>query len=188
MNKLPTTEPKVKIGNRVFVKYLGRDAIRARIHELGRDISLDYQGKYPVFIVILNGAFMFAADLVRATSLECELQFVKLASYQDMHSTGKVKKIIGLPVPLTDRHVIVVEDIVDTGRTMLTMIEDLQQMKPASISVATLLLKPDCLQVPIESSYVGFEIPNAFVIGYGLDLDGKARNLPDIYQLEPPES
>ncbi|MBK8501970.1 MAG: hypoxanthine phosphoribosyltransferase [Saprospiraceae bacterium] len=188
MKKRPAVDLQVTIGSRVFVKYLGRDAIRARIRELGRDISVDYRDKYPVFIVILNGAFMFAADLVRATSLECELQFVKLASYEDIHSTGKVKKIIGLPVPLTDRHVIVVEDIVDTGRTMLTMIEDLKQMKPASLSIATLLLKPDCLQVPIDSSYVGFEIPDAFVIGYGLDLDGKARNLPDIYQLKSDHS
>ena len=188
MKERTTIEPKVTIGDRVFVKYLGRDAIKARIQELGRDISLDYHGKYPVFIVILNGAFMFAADLVRATSLECELQFVKLASYEDIHSTGKVKKIIGLPMPLTNRHVIVVEDIVDTGKTMHTMIEDIKQMQPASVSVATLLLKPDCLQVPIDSSYVGFEIPNAFVVGYGLDLDGRARNLPDIYQLESANS
>lgn len=176
-------DQQIIIGDRVFTRYLNRDAIKARIQELGRDISLDYQDKYPVFIVVLNGAFMFAADLVRATALECQLEFVKLASYQDIRSTGTVKKILGIPVPLENRHVIIVEDIVDTGRTMHTMMEELQTMQPASISVATLLLKPECLQVPIDSTYIGFEIPDAFVIGYGLDLDGKARNLPDIYQL-----
>lgn len=176
-------EHSITIGERVFVKYLNRDTIKARIQELGRDISMDYQNKYPVFIVVLNGAFMFAADLVRATALECQLEFVKLASYEDIRSTGTIKKIIGIPIPLKDRHVIIVEDIVDTGRTMHTMMQELLAMEPASINVATLLLKPDCLEVPIETSYIGFEIPDAFVIGYGLDLDGKARNLPDLYQL-----
>ena len=176
-------EHQIAIGERVFEKYLNRDTIKARIQELGRDISIDYQDKYPVFIIVLNGAFMFAADLVRATALECQLEFVKLASYENVSSTGTVKRILGLPIPLTNRHVIIVEDIVDTGRTMAAMMEDLKAMQPASISVATLLLKPDCLEIPIDSTYVGFEIPNAFVIGYGLDLDGKARNLPDIYQL-----
>jgi len=181
--KRQDTEPHISIGERIFVRYLHRDTLKARIQELGRDISIDYQDKYPVFIVILNGAFMFAADLVRATALECQLEFVKLASYENLQSTGTVKKILGLPISLTNRHVIIVEDIVDTGRTMATMMEDLKAMQPASISVATLLLKPDCLEIPIDSTYVGFEIPNEFVIGYGLDLDGKARNLPDIYQL-----
>ncbi|MCB0688911.1 MAG: hypoxanthine phosphoribosyltransferase [Saprospiraceae bacterium] len=174
---------QIRIGSRVFAKYLHRDTIKARIQELGRDISMDYQDKFPVFIVVLNGAFMFAADLVRATAMECQLEFVKLASYEDVRSTGTIKKIIGIPIPLEGRHVIIVEDIVDTGRTMDSMIKELKTMDPASVSVATLLYKPDCLQVAIESTYVGFEIPDAFVIGYGLDLDGKARNLPDIYQL-----
>lgn len=181
--KIQDRDQQVYIGERVFTKYLSRDTIKARILELGRDISLDYQDKFPVFIVVLNGAFMFAADLVRATALECQLEFVKLASYEDIRSTGTVKKILGIPVPLEDRHVIIVEDIIDTGRTMSTMMEELRSMKPASISVATMLLKPECLEVSIDSTYVGFEIPDAFVIGYGLDLDGKARNLADIYQL-----
>jgi hypoxanthine phosphoribosyltransferase len=183
--KSKTPEPKITIGNRAFVKLLGRDTIKARIQEMGRDIALDYQGKYPLFIVVLNGAFMFAADLVRATALECELQFIKLSSYEDIRSSGLVKKIIGLPAPVRGRHVVIIEDIIDTGRTIRTMMEDLTAMEPSSVSVATLLLKPDCLEYPIESTYVGFEIPDAFVIGYGLDLDGRARNLADIYQLEP---
>ncbi len=182
--KAQQTEPKIKIGKRVFNQYLSRDTIKARIQELGKEIAIDYQGKYPLFVVVLNGAFMFAADLLRASALECELQFIKLSSYEDTRSTGSVRQIIGLPVPVRNRHVIIVEDIIDTGRTVKVLIEQLQTMEPASVRVATLLLKPDSLQYPIESWYIGFEIPDAFVIGYGLDLDGRARNLPDIYQLD----
>ena len=175
--------PSIQIGDRTFEKYLDRDTIKARIQELGKEISLEYHDKYPLFVIVLNGAFMFAADLLRATALECELQFVKLSSYTGTESTGTVKQIIGLSNSIKGRHVIIVEDIVDTGRTIMSMISDLQERQPSSISVATLLLKPDCLQFELESTYVGFEIPDAFVIGYGLDLDGRARNLCDIYQL-----
>jgi hypoxanthine phosphoribosyltransferase len=178
-----SSSQQIKIGQRVFEKYLNRDTIRARIHELGQEIAIDYQGKYPLFIVVLNGAFMFAADLLRATALECEIQFVKLSSYSDTASTGQVKEIIGLPDPIHGREIIIVEDIVDSGRTIKAMMADLERFQPNSISVATLLLKPDCLQYELGSTYVGFEIPDAFVIGYGLDLDGRARNLADIYQL-----
>ena len=174
---------RIQIGERVFEKYLNRDTIKARIQELGKEISLDYHDKYPLFVIVLNGAFMFAADLLRATALECELQFVKLSSYHGVESTGTVKQIIGLSDNIKGRHVVIVEDIVDSGRTITRMISDLQERQPASISVATLLLKPDCLKFELESTYVGFEIPDAFVIGYGLDLDGRARNLCDIYQL-----
>lgn len=175
---------EICIGTRVFKKYISRDVIKGRILELGKELAVEYQGKDPIFIVVLNGAFMFAADLVRATTLECELQFVKLSSYEGTESTGKVKEIIGLPNDLKGRHIIIVEDIIDSGRTMHHMIEDLRRHNPASIHVATLLLKPESLQYQFESTYVGFEIPDAFVIGYGLDLDGKARNLCDIYQLK----
>lgn len=181
--KHPSTAPQIQIGQRIFEKYLHRDTIRARIQELGREIAIDYQEKCPLFIVVLNGAFMFAADLLRATSLECELQFVKLSSYSGTASTGQVRQIIGLPDSITGRDIIIVEDIIDTGRTIKAMMADLQRFQPSSISVATLLLKPDCLQYELDSTYVGFEIPDAFVIGYGLDLDGRARNLADIYQL-----
>ncbi|NND33277.1 MAG: hypoxanthine phosphoribosyltransferase [Saprospiraceae bacterium] len=174
---------QIQIGDRIFEKYLNRDTIRARIQELGREISIDYRDKDPLFVIVLNGAFMFAADLLRATSLECELQFVKLSSYSGTSSTGQVKQIIGLPETLKARHVIIVEDIVDTGKTIMSMITDLAAHDPASVSIATLLLKPDCLLFELESTYVGFEIPDAFVIGYGLDLDGRARNLCDIYQV-----
>ena len=173
----------VKIGRHTFEKYLAKDTIKARITELGKELATDYHDKFPLFIIVLNGAFMFAADLVRACGFECELQFVKLSSYQGTNSTGVVKQIIGLAASIKDRHVIIVEDIVDTGRTIRSIMATLEKEEPASIAVATLLLKPDCLEQPVDSPYVGFEIPDAFVIGYGLDLDGKARNLEHIYQL-----
>ncbi len=174
----------VTIGKHQFVKYLSKEVIKSRIQELGREIATDYKDKFPLFVIVLNGAFMFAADLVRAFAYECELQFVKLSSYEGTSSTGTVKQIIGLPDVIEGRNVIIVEDIVDTGRTIQKMMEDLERHRPASISVATLLLKPDCVEMQFDSPYVGFEIPDAFVIGYGLDLDGKARNLDAIYQLE----
>ena len=173
----------VKIGNRQFQRFIAKDTIKARIQELGKELATDYHDRFPLFIIVLNGAFMFAADLLRACAFECELQFVKLSSYEGTQSTGVVKQIIGMQTPIKDRHVIIVEDIVDTGRTIQTMIATLEKDEPASVSVATLLIKPDCLLQPMDSPYVGFEIPDAFVIGYGLDLDGKARNLGDIYQL-----
>ncbi len=174
-----------RIGNRVFKLFISKDQIEHRINALGNELAAEYQDKYPLFIVVLNGAFMFAADIIRACHFECEIQFVKLASYQGLNSSGTVKQLIGLQQSTEGRHVIIVEDIVDTGRTMDSIMTDLSHSKPASLSIATLLLKPDCLEFEFESTYVGFEIPDAFVIGYGLDLDGKARNLPDIYQLDP---
>ncbi len=173
----------IRIGTHTFVKYLGKDAIRGRVHELGKELATDYHDKFPIFIIVLNGSFIFAADLVRSCAFECELEFVKLMSYQGTESTGKVKRILGLVSDIKDRHIILVEDIVDTGRTIQAITEDLKGLGPASISVVTLLLKPQSLQIPFESPYVGFEIPDAFVLGYGLDVDGKARNLEDIYQL-----
>lgn len=173
----------IRIGTRQFERFIAKDTIKARIHELGKELATDFHDRFPLFIIVLNGAFMFAADLLRACAFECELQFVKLSSYEGTSSTGIVKQIIGMQTPIKDRHVIIVEDIVDTGRTIETMISSLEKDDPASISVATLLIKPDCLIQPMDSPYVGFEIPDAFVIGYGLDLDGKARNLEDIYKL-----
>ncbi len=181
-------EPKqmdyVQIGERRFVKLLSSEKIQARITELATAIREDYSDKDPLFIVVLNGAFMFAADLIRACELDCEIQFIRLASYEGTTSSGVVQQIIGMQIPVEGRHVIVVEDIVDTGRTMDAFTRDIQESHPASISVVTLLLKPETLEYPFESAYVGFEIPDAFVIGYGLDLDGRARHLEDIYQLE----
>ncbi len=175
---------KVQIGARTFRQFISKEVIEARIEEMGRELAADYQDRFPLFVVVLNGAFMFAADLLRACAFECELQFVKLASYEGVNSTGVVKQLIGLQQDIEGRHVIIVEDIVDTGRTMDSIMTDLHLSKPASIAIATLLLKPDCLEFEFDSPYVGFEIPDKFVIGYGLDLDGSGRNLDAIYQLD----
>ena len=185
----PTSFPtkhmeEVQIGERRFVKLLSSLVIRDRIKELGAAIRNDFADKSPLFIVVLNGAFMFAADLIRSCRLDGEIQFVRLASYEGTTSTGVVQQIIGMQIPVEGRHVLIVEDIVDTGRTMEAFSRELHRSNPASVSVVTLLLKPDTLQFPFESPYVGFEIPDAFVIGYGLDLDGRARHLEDIYQLK----
>jgi hypoxanthine phosphoribosyltransferase len=174
----------IQLGKHTFEKYITKEAIRTRVQEMGKEIATDYHDKFPIFVIVLNGAFVFAADLLRACSFECELEFVRLASYDGTQSTGQVKRILGLQSDIKDRHVIIVEDIVDTGRTIKAMTEDLMQSGPASVSVATLLLKPESLLYTFESPYVGFEIPEAFVLGYGLDVDGKARNLEDIYQLK----
>ncbi|MCB9282591.1 MAG: hypoxanthine phosphoribosyltransferase [Lewinellaceae bacterium] len=167
-----------------FEPYLSAEQIQARVVELGRKISVDYAGKRPLFLAILNGSFMFAADLVRACDLECELAFIKVTSYRGLESTGKIETVLGLNVPLEGRQLILVEDIIDSGNTMNALLPDLHKMGPSSMVIAALLLKPECLKHPLHIEYLGFEIPNRFVVGYGLDYDGLGRNLPAIYQLK----
>ncbi len=166
-----------------FRPMIDREAIDVAVRRLGADIARAYAGSKPLFVCVLNGAFIFAADLLRACPIDCEVAFVRLSSYQGAASSGKVTTIFGLDVPIEDRHVIVVEDIVDTGLTLHHFMRELRQHKPASLRLAVLLLKPDALQVDIRPDYLGFEIPNRFVVGYGLDYDGLCRNLPDIYVL-----
>lgn len=167
-----------------FIPYIGSDRIQARVQELGGRITARYEGRNPLLICVLNGAAPFALDLFRAIGTDAEICFVRLSSYEGMASTGRVKQLLGLTESIEDRDVIVVEDIIDTGRTMHKLLEDLRAMKPASLAVATLLFKPAALQCPdVVPDYVGFEIPVKFIIGYGLDIDGMARNLPDIYVL-----
>lgn len=166
-----------------FEPFIGEAELASKVKELGATIRQDFEGKRPLFVSVLNGAFVFAADLIRAANIECEIAFVRLASYEGTASTGQVETIFGLDIEVKNRHVIVVEDIVDSGRTLNYFMSQLLDLRPASISLAALLFKPDALQLPVKIDYLGFEIPNKFVVGYGLDYNGLCRNLPSIYQL-----
>lgn len=166
-----------------FSTYLYEEEIIARISMLAEQINQDYEGKNPLFLAVLNGSFMFAADLVKRITIPCEIAFIRLSSYRDMESTGSVKEVLGLTEDVQGRYIIVLEDIVDTGHTVHNLINQLQSKSPASVEVASLLLKPDCLQHQLEVKYVAKSIPNDFVVGYGLDYNGLGRNLRDIYKI-----
>jgi hypoxanthine phosphoribosyltransferase len=166
-----------------FTDYLSSTTIAERVAQLGAEINTDVKDKNPLFLCILNGSFMFASDLYKHISTPSEISFVKLASYKGTTSTGTVVNMIGLDKDLFDRHVVIIEDIVDTGKTLFEFLPTIHHQQPASISICTLLQKPEALQHPVEVKYVGFAIPNKFVVGYGLDYDGYGRNLPEIYQI-----
>ena len=174
----------VKLYDKTFDTYLSSDTIQQKVQELAAQINKDYAGKKPLFIAILNGSFMFAADLFRTLTIEAELCFIKLASYKGMKSSGNVVTSIGLEDDLYGKEVVIVEDIVDTGKTMYQFLPKLQHQQPASLKIVTLLHKPDALKHPLTIDYIGFSIPNKFVVGYGLDYDGLGRNLKEIYQLQ----
>jgi len=174
----------VQAHNLHFRPFIEEDVIRRRVLELGAEIRNKYAGQTPVFLGVLNGAFIFTADLVRAFADTCEVSFIKLASYRGLHSSGDVSTLIGLEIDLKGRHVIIVEDIVDSGRTLYSLLPELERLEPASVEIAALLQKPDMLEHPLEVKWVGFEIPSHFVIGYGLDYDGLGRQLSAVYQLQ----
>ncbi|MBU6342746.1 MAG: hypoxanthine phosphoribosyltransferase [Bacteroidetes bacterium] len=158
--------------------------IQARVEAIGQALSQSHAGKNPIFLSILSGAFVFASDLIRCYQGDCEVSFVKLSSYSGTASSGAVQTVFGLGQNLSERHVVVVEDIVDTGRTLHYFRGLLEEQQPASITVVTLLRKPDALEFPVPLDHIGFDISNLFVVGYGLDYDGLGRNLPGIYQLK----
>ncbi len=173
---------RVRAHDLIFEEMLSASAIQTRVTALGQQIARDYVHRRPVVLSVLNGSFIFTADLMRACPIDCEVSFVKVASYVGQHSSGKVRQLIGLDEQLRGRHVIISEDIVDSGFTMRWLMEEVRHMEPASVSLAVLLLKPEALQTEVAIDYLGFEIPNVFVIGYGLDYNGLGRNLPAIYQ------
>ena len=175
--------PTIQVHDKKFITYFSVDQIDEQVSRLGEEINRDYEGKRPLFIAILNGSFMFASDLFKKLNIEAEICFIKLASYQGIKSTGKVVTSIGLDQSLKDRHIVVVEDIVDTGKTLHEFLPQLVDHAPASIKIATLLHKPEALQYPLSLDYIGFKVPNKFLLGYGLDYDGLGRNLKEIYQL-----
>ena len=171
----------VKIKDKTFRISIPQEEILKNVDAVAEKINRDMAGKNPLFLAVLNGAFVFAADLMRRITIPGEISFVKLASYQGVMSTGKVREVIGINESLAGRTVIIVEDIVDTGLTMKQMMDSLATRNPESIHICSLLLKPDKLQVPLDVEYVALRIPNDFIVGYGLDYDQQGRNLPDIY-------
>lgn len=168
-----------------FEPYISKKQIAERVEQIGREIVRDCGGHNPLFICVLNGAFPFASDLFRAVEeIDAEITFIRLKSYEGMETSGAVKEVIGMHENIEGRTVIIVEDIIDTGNTIYRLTEDLKKKNPADIKIATLLFKPDALVRPVKPDYVGFDIPTKFIIGYGLDLNGLARNLNDIYILK----
>ena len=171
----------LKILDRNFKMYLREAEIQQRIREVANQISNDLQGKDPLFVGILNGSFMFAADLMRAVSIPAEISFIKVASYEGTSSTGKVTDLIGLNENLEGRTVVIVEDIIDSGLSMTRIIEEIKKSNPAEVHICSLLVKPGNLQVELDIPYCCFRIPNDFIVGYGLDYDRYGRGLRDIY-------
>ena len=173
----------IQIHDQQFEIFISHDQILRRVAELAVQINEDYKDKNPLFLSILNGAFIFTADLFRELSIPAEVSFIKLKSYRKMETSGKVKELLGLEHNIFDRNIIIVEDIVDTGKTLHHVLEEFEELGTRSIEILTLLHKPEAAKVKIDLKYVGFEISNDFVIGYGLDYDGYGRNLKGIYKV-----
>lgn len=175
---------QVKYNGLTFKPYISAESIRERVAQISRAVSDDCRGGVPLIVCVLNGAFPFASDLFRGLDIDAEITFIRLKSYCGTSSTGAVKEIVGLTDDIEGRDVVIVEDIIDTGRTIARLVEDLKARRPASVRVATLLYKPESCVCSVAPDYVGFTIPPAFIIGYGLDIDGLARNLPDIWVVD----
>lgn len=175
---------KITVKDKTFKTFIPEQEILKRVKLVADKINADMAGKNPLLLAVLNGSFIFAADLMRYLTIPCEISFVKQASYQGTTSTGKIKEVIGINENLAGRTVIIVEDIVDTGHTMKNMLEQIGTRNPESIHICTLLLKPGKLQVPLNIEYAAMEIPNDFIVGYGLDYDQQGRQLRDIYVLD----
>ena len=174
---------RITIKDKTFETSIPAVEIHQRVKALAAQMSRELAGKNPLFLAVLNGSFVFAADLMREMTIPCEISFVKLASYQGTTSTGKIKEVIGINEDLAGRTIVIVEDIVETGTTMKRMIETLGTRNPASVHVCTLFFKPECLKAELTLDYVAFRIPNDFILGYGLDYDQQGRGLKDVYSL-----
>ena len=173
----------VKIKDKSFRISIHEAEIKRRVKALAEQMSKDLEGKNPIFLAVLNGAFIFAADLLREMTIPCEISFVKLASYQGTTSTGKVKEVFGVNKNLSGRTVVIVEDIVESGQTMKQMIESLGTRNPTSVHICSLFFKPEKLKEELTLDYVAFSIPDDFIVGYGLDYDGLGRELKDVYTI-----
>lgn len=174
----------IRIHDKEFVPSIPAEDILVQVRRVAKEINRDYEGQEPLFMVVLNGSFIFAADLMREITLAADVSFVKLASYQGTASSGTVREVIGLNTDITGRPIIIVEDIVESGLTMAHMIATLKRQNPKSIDICTLLLKPEKLEVQLDIKYVAMEIPNDFIVGYGLDYNEHGRNLKDIYTIK----
>ena len=172
---------QVQVRDKVFEVSLSEEKIKERVAQVAAQISADLKDEHPLFLAVLNGSFVFAADLLREVSIPCEITFVRMSSYSGTTSTGTVKELIGLKESIEGRTVVVVEDIIDSGLTMKDLLATLSTKKPKEVRIASLLVKPGNLKVDLDIPYCCFEIPNDFIVGYGLDYDGEGRNLKDIY-------
>lgn len=175
----------IQIKDKQFTISIPEEEILQSVQRVADAINRDLEGKNPLFLSVLNGAFMYTADLMKRIQIPCEISFIKLSSYSGTSSTGEVKQLVGLNQDIKGRTVVIVEDIVDTGLTMQRLLEILAEKEPAEVHISTLLVKPEKLQVPLTIDYAAMEIPNDFIVGYGLDYDGFGRNYKDIYTVVP---
>ncbi len=176
---------RIRLKDREFELFITAADIEKAVTAMSQQINRDVEGRNPIFLVILSGAFVFAADLLRKIKTDCDVTFVRLSSYSGTQSTEKIRELLGMNEVLKDRLVVVVEDIIDTGHTMDDMVHKLKHLDAAEVKIATFLLKPAALRKDLKIHYVGMEIPNDFIVGYGLDYDGVGRSLPDIYKVVP---
>lgn len=174
----------IQVKDKTFRPFIKAEEIQKRIREIGAKLSRDLEGKNPLFLAILNGSYVFAADLLRHITTPCEISFVRVSSYSGMVSTGRLTEVIGLKENIEGRTVVIVEDIIDSGFTMEGLVNSLKAKNPADLRICTLLTKPGNIKVDLDIPYCAFEIPNDFIVGYGLDYDGYGRNLPSIYVVD----
>jgi hypoxanthine phosphoribosyltransferase len=173
----------VTLGDKSFRIYITESQIAEAIGQIAAKINEDYRGKCPIIVPVLNGSFMFASDLVKLLTCDCEISFIKASSYKGTESTGQLTTLIGINQDISGRDIIILEDIIDTGHTLAKILPSFKDLKPASVRVCTLLFKPKALKTDIQIDYVGIEIANEFIVGYGLDYNGLGRNLKEIYQV-----
>lgn len=173
----------VKIHDKEFAPYFSADKLSSAVKKMAAQINEQYQNQTPLFLSVLNGSFMFTSDLLKEVNIDCELSFIKVSSYSGTSSTGQVSSIIGLNQDVKNRNLIILEDIVDTGNTIEKLISDLEQLNPASIKVAAMFFKPEAYKKSRKIDYVGIEISNEFIVGYGLDYNERGRNLPEVYKI-----
>lgn len=174
---------KIKIKDKYFELYINRSQIQKEIAQIAEKLNKNMEGKTPLFIVVLNGSFMFASDLLKQLTFNCEISFIKLASYQGTTSTETINTLIGLTENIKNRNIVIIEDIIDTGYTIQEILSELNKKEPAQISVCTLFFKPDAYKINQKIDYIGIEIPNDFVVGYGMDYNGYGRQFPDLYKI-----